>query len=344
MTRRTRAALSCIFALCACRPGDSLPRPTAGGVEDGTALGTVYPEEFRVLRRLDVGRNPHQIVFSSEGTTAYVAAAGSDQVTEVNRTTLQVVRTLSVPGAPIGVALLPGQDQLLVSRFAAGVIDRIDLADGETSASAEIGGAPSLIVGPDANGHYLVSEERGNRVWDVNGTQMALRFPIETGRRPFPPSSTPDGVTIYVPEYDDGTVSVYDLERDQITGTFPVGRHPSGGSILPDGFTYVVAVRGENRLAFINGPLGRMEGTVSDGIGEGPFSVVLAPNKRVGFVNNTGSDDVSLLSVEDRRIAARIPVGSIPIVMAVSPDGAQLWVSCEGSHDLWVLEIPARLR
>jgi DNA-binding beta-propeller fold protein YncE len=41
---------------------------------------------------------------------------------------------------------------------------------------------------------------------------------------------------------------------------------------------------------------------------------------------------------------ARIPVGEIPIVMAVHPSGETLWVSSEGSHEVSVIEIPKRWR
>lgn len=54
--------------------------------------------------------------------------------------------------------------------------------------------------------------------------------------------------------------------------------------------------------------------------------------------------DVSVLLLPERRVVARIPVGEIPIVMAVHPSGKTLWVSSEGSHEVSVIEIPKRWR
>ena len=77
-----------------------------------------------------------------------------------------------------------------------------------------------------------------------------------------------------------------------------------------------------------------------DGIGASPFSVVLSPNGAWGFVNNTASHDVSAIRMSDRKVIARIPTGEIPICMAVHPSGRTLWVGCEGTHDVYVIDIP----
>ena len=40
------------------------------------------------------------------------------------------------------------------------------------------------------------------------------------------------------------------------------------------------------------------------------------------------------------KVVTRIKTGENPIVVAAHPDGKSLWVSCEGSHDLYVLKLP----
>ena len=83
-----------------------------------------------------------------------------------------------------------------------------------------------------------------------------------------------------------------------------------------------------------------MTASLEEGIGESPFSVVVAPDGRLAFVNNTASHDVSVVKLPERRVVARIAVGEIPIVMAVHPSGETLWVSSEGSHEVSVISIP----
>ncbi|MFQ5701440.1 MAG: YncE family protein, partial [Acidobacteriota bacterium] len=126
--------------------------------------------------------------------------------------------------------------------------------------------------------------------------------------------------------------------------TIQVGDKPSGGAVLPGDAEYAVAVRGTNRVALINTASHRVVETIGDGIGEGPFSVVVSPEATLAFVNNTASHDVSVIKLADRRIVARIPIGEIPIVIAVHPSGETLWVSSEGSHRVSVLDIPRGMR
>jgi YVTN family beta-propeller protein len=337
--------LAALLALTACAPGDRLPRSSASSTAHvGPDIGPVAPQEFRVLARLDVGRNPHQIVFTRDGRTAYVAAAGSGRVTRVDVTGLRVAGTIPVEGTPLGLFLTPDGTRIGVSRFDASGIGVYRLADGARVDSLPTPPGPSVFAGPYADDTWFVAAERGDKVVDVNGATPHARFSMPTGRRPFPPAATADGLQVFVPEYDDGTVGIFDLEQGRRVATVRVGTHPSGGTMLSDGTTYAVAVRGGDRVVLVSGAQYRVEGDVRVGIGKGPFSVVMAPGGRVAFVNNTGSDDVSVLSVKDRRVAARVPVGRTPIAMAVTPDGSELWVSCEGSHEVWVLEIPVRLR
>jgi len=122
--------------------------------------------------------------------------------------------------------------------------------------------------------------------------------------------------------------------------TTPVGVHPSGGAVLPDDIVYAAAVRGEDKVVLINTASFEVVDSVVEGIGDEPFSVVVAPNGRLAFVNNTASHDVSVIDVAARHVITRIQVGEQPIVMAVHPSGRALWVSSEGSDELTVLAIP----
>lgn len=300
--------------------------------------------EFTVLATLDVGLNPHQIAFTDDGRTAYVAAAGSDQVVEVDATALTVTRRFPVPDSPLGVAVLPRERGLAVARFGADEIVWIRFSGAELSEGLETGGAPSLLVGPISGNRYLVSVEQVDRMWVLNLDDFSLERFYATGDRPFPPAVTSDGSTAFVPNYDDGTVTVIDLAGGQILGTVAVGEHPSGGVVLPGDSTYAVAVRGENKVLFINIAARRVVDSLTEGIGESPFSVVVTPDGRLAFVNNTASHDISVIALPEREVVARIPVGEQPIVMQVHPSGGTLWVSSEGSHELAVIEIPERWR
>jgi YVTN family beta-propeller protein len=337
--------LAAALLLVSCAPGDPLPGTSASAAAHlGTAIGAVAPQEFRVLARLDVGRAPGQVAFTKDGRTAYVASTGSGRIARVDVLRLKVTRSWATPGTPLGVILTPDQHRLAVSRYGSSGVLVYRLPDGELVDSLQTPPGPSLFAGPYAENTWFVAAERGDSVVDIDGSTVRARFTFATGRRPFPPAATSDGIEIFVPEYDEGTVSIFDLEEGGRVGHVAVGRHPSGGAVLSDGTTYAVALSSERRVVFVSGVFYRVDGDVRVGIGDGPASVVPAPNGRLAFVNNRRSDDISVLSVKDRLVATRIPVGEAPTAMAVTPDGSELWVSCARSNEVWVLQIPVRLR
>ncbi len=334
-----------LLAVASCSPPDPIQRSTASGrVEGVTTLGPVSRYEFRVLAVLQVGRRPHQIAFTSAGRTAWVAASGSDRVTRIDVVGLEVNGGFDVPGEPFGLLALPGDSDIAVTRYGAGLIGRYRLADGAAVDSLRADGGPTLFGDLYGDNRYLVPVERENEVWVLDPKTFTLRYSFPTGAGPGRPSTVPDGLTAFIPNYDDGTVSIREAEKDRVVATLRVGTHPSGGTVLKNGITYAVAVRGENRVVFLDRVRRQIDGEVSLGIGDEPESVVMTRDGRTAFVSNSGSNDLSVMSVEDRLIAARVPVGDGPDFMTISPDGSQLWISCERSHDVWVLEIPRRLR
>lgn len=249
-----------------------MPGASASGtVRLGAAIGAVAPQEFRVLAHLHVGRAPGQIAFTKDGRTAYVASTGSGRIARVDVLEIEVTRWWAVQGSPVGVMVAADQSRLAVSRHGSSGVLVYRLPDGTLVDSLETPPGPSLFSGPYAEDTWYVAAERGGGVVDIDGSTLRERFASATGRRPFPPAATRDGLEIFVPEYDDGTVSIFDLER--------------GGAW--------------------------------------------------GASRWVGTPAAARCSLTARRT---------PVAMAVTPDDSDLWVSCARSNEVWVLEIPVRLR
>lgn len=294
---------------------------------------------FAVLRRLKLGRNPHQIAFSPDGRWAYVAIAGERRIARVDVASLTAAGAMPVAGAPLGVRAL-ATDELLITHFDGTTIERRRWGAAAATASLAAGAGPSLITGPLPDGSLLAVAERADRLLHFSPERLAVLGSYATGARPFPPAATSDGCLAFVPNYQAGTVTVVDLWNARVRAQVAVGAQPSGGAVLPLDHEYAVAVRGGSRIAFINTASRRLVSTLSAGIGEAPFSVVVAPSGRLAFVNNTASHDISVIALPEKRVIARIAVGEIPIVMAVHPSGETLWVACEGTHEVDVIRIP----
>jgi YVTN family beta-propeller protein len=290
-----------------------------------------------------VGTNPQQIAFSPDGSRAYVAAGRSNQVTVVNAVTYEVEAGIVAPGIPMGVGVLP-TGEVLVSLFKDGRIERFDPESLQSQGSLEVGDGPSFFEGPLPDGSFLVSSERANRFQVIDPKALSVLIALPMGDRPFPPAVTSDGRFAFIGSYVQGTVAIVDLHSKMIVGLVPVGNGISGGAVLPGDQQVALAVREEDWVAVLDLRSRQVVKSLRDGIGERPFNVTISVDGRLAFVNNTQSGDISVLGLPELQIIDRVPVGPIPAAVAAHPDGDTLWISCEGDHQLYILEIPERWR
>lgn len=302
------------------------------------------PGDFQVIAQLDVGLNPHQISFSEDGRTAFVATAGENLITVVDAVGYEIAGAIDVPGTPLGVIPVPNRKDLAVARFTAGGVARYARRGSPLGGDRETSAGASLFAGPHQGTRYLVSVEEADSVHVFDAAAFTFVASYATGDRPFPGATTTDGRLAFVPGYADGSVTVIDLFNHRILETVSVGTNPSGGSVLPGDIDYAAVVRGENRVVFINTASRKVVGELNEGIGDSPFSLVVAPNGRLAFVNNTASHDISIIDLATRTVIQRLPVPDIPIVMTVHPSGSELWVSSEGVHRVTVVSIPEAWR
>ena len=107
LTLRAIPLVTCYLAVSGC--GSAAP-----GADD----------TFQIIAELDVGQNPHQISFSEDGRTAWIATAGEDRITVVDAVDRVIVGTIPTPGTPLGVVPLPNGQDLAVARFQSGGIAR----------------------------------------------------------------------------------------------------------------------------------------------------------------------------------------------------------------------------
>jgi YVTN family beta-propeller protein len=72
--------------------------------------------------------------------------------------------------------------------------------------------------------------------------------------------------------------------------------------------------------------------------------LALNPAETQLWVANPDSDSVSGLALASNTVTklVEIPVGRQPRTMAFSPDGARLYVACQGTNELWVLNVAGR--
>ena len=97
------------------------------------------------LPSLDVGTNPLAIVITPDGNFAYVANAGSDNVSVINLTT-STITSIPVGSKPTDIALSPDGLFAYVTNLDSNDVSVIRLADNTVIDTITVGTAPTAIV------------------------------------------------------------------------------------------------------------------------------------------------------------------------------------------------------
>ncbi len=142
-----------------------------------------------------------------------------------------------------------------------------------------------------------------------------------------PPSpsvpSPPSGPRLYVTDHEKGAFAVSPGDH-RVMEQFPIAGGAAEVACTQDQrMLYATSPSSNNLVVFYTG--GQLVGRVP--VGTDPAGLALAPDDRTAYVANQGSNDVSVVTLSDRKEVARVPCGTGPFDVLVDRDGARFWVS-----------------
>lgn len=292
----------------------------------------------RVATTIAVGRAPHGLAFAEDGRDVYLAEAGAGSVAVVDLRRGWVRERWPAGDTPLDL-VSDGAGGFWVTQFRSDHLLHLD-GRGQVLGTLPVAEGPSLFSTRQPGGKRGLVAERGDTflLFDPAAGQVVQEF--ATGARPYPAAITRDGVLAFVPNAEDGTLSVLDLLNWEQAATVAVGGRPRGGALTADDVSYVVATSEPDALVFVNTASFEVEARVTRDIGPAPFSVCIPGDGRLALVNDAGGDTLSLVDLAERRVVQKLAVGEQPIVVRAHPDGRRALVACEAADRLCVVELP----
>ncbi len=140
----------------------------------------------------------------------------------------------------------------------------------------------------------------------------------------------------YIPNTDDNTVSVLDLNTNSVTATLPVGSSPYGVSVTPDGKKVYISNYGDNTVSVINSADNTIS-SITTGVGNGPTGLCVTPDGKAVYIVNQNDNTVSVIKTLDNSIITTIPVGQSPYGISVSPNNNSVYVSNQTDNTVSVI-------
>jgi YVTN family beta-propeller protein len=294
-------------------------------------LAIVDPSSLKVLAKVPVGDDPHEVIASADGRTAYVSDYGGGSLHTLS--VVDLVTQMAMPAieleplhGPHGLTFVGGKTWFTAEGSKA--IGRFDPATQKVDWVLGTGqdrthmicvseGEKKIVAANVASGTMslmeLVARQQGpggpppggarhTAAGGAMGPPPGPRGPdweetvvkVGNGSEGFDVQG--DGETIWVANAQDGTVSIVDFASKKVT------------------VTLALDVKGANRLKF----------TV-DG--------------KMALISNLGGPDLVFVDVATRKIVKRLKIGTGAAGIVMQPDGARAFVACSRDDYVAVIDL-----
>ncbi len=319
-------------------------------------LAVVDPATLKVTAKIPVGEDPHEVIASSDGTTAYVTNYGGG--------TLHTMAVLDLntnkPLAPIDVSPLRGPHGLA---FVGGktwftaegskVIARYDPATHKVDWILGTGQNRTHMIYVSADQTRIVTTNVNSgtvSILDLEPVQMPEPQPGRPGTTPPPPPPDPN-------EDDEASQSTSPAAAPR-PGQGPtridwnqtvvrVGHGSEGFDISPDHREAWIANAQDGTISIIDLAAHRVLQTLAVDV-ESANRLKFTPDGKHVLVSTLGGPDLIVIDAATRKEIKRVPVGHGAAGILVQPDGARAFIACTPDNyvaiiDLNTLEVTGHL-
>ncbi len=288
-------------------------------------LAVVDPAMLKVVAKMPVGEDPHEVIATADGKFAYISNYGGGGAGALH--TLAVLDLVNRRAlAPIDLGALRGPHGL-------------DFAGGKvwfTAEAAKVFGS----VDPASGKVDFVLGSGQNRTHMIYVTQ--------------------DLAKIFTSNIQSGTVSIWEKVRPSLpsgppgtggsgnsSGLFPpewsqtlveVGAGSEGFDVTPDGKELWAANAQAGTIAVVNIAEKRVVETIAANV-KGANRLKFTPDGKLAFVSSLFGADVAVFDVATRKEEKRIPVGHGAAGIQMQPDGARMFVACTPDNYVAVIDL-----
>jgi YVTN family beta-propeller protein len=308
---RITGALFNLIVLLGAGDAQSQSRPLLLALSKANhTLAIVDPATLKIIASVPVGEDPHEVVASTDGKTAYVSIYGGGTLYTINVIDLLTQKPLTnVDTRPLygphGIEYVNGK--VWFSAEGSKAVGRYDPATNKLDWSMGTGQDRThmLYVSPDAKKIYTTNVNSGTvsiltstLITPANGKPREdwsqTIIPVTKGSEGFDVS--PNGKQLWVAASEDGSIAVIDVESKKLISTI-----------------HAKAV-GANRLKF-------------------------TPNGKMVFITSLRSGDLLVYDAQSQKELKRVKVGKGAAGILMVPDGSRAFVACSPDNYIAVIDL-----
>ncbi|HSX03324.1 MAG TPA: beta-propeller fold lactonase family protein [Rhabdochlamydiaceae bacterium] len=267
--------------------------------------------------------NPSGIAFTPNGQLGYIMGTSPpfNLVGVLDVATNTIVHTVGLSGTGgLGFTAVTADGNFVyVTVPSAGLVNVIRTSNNTIAATITVGTQPTgLAIAP--NGRVYVCNQLSDNVSVIDSGSNTVIATVSPGAasRPIFCSVTSDGSKVYVTDLGTNAVSVISTGSNTITATVSGVLGPTGITITPSNFAYVVNVN--STVSVIDTTTNTHTATITVGSsgGNSSYDSVTTSGSFV-TVSNRAANTVSLINTSSNTVVATLAVGTSPFGSAAIP-------------------------
>lgn len=184
--------------------------------------------------RVKVGKEPSDLLLTSDGGSLLVSVAQERQIAVLNPADLAETATIALPGSPSALAEGPSGTYFVALGSQDSVVE-VDLRSGEVVRTFTVQDEPTdLAVSPDGSRLYVANLD-ADTISVIDLESGGIERSIAVGSSPSSITISADGAYAYVTNYRGGNVDVIDTASGDVIGSIEVNYAPAYMTLSLDG-------------------------------------------------------------------------------------------------------------
>ncbi len=313
-----------IFLATSCNAQPTPKRSLLALSKANHTLAIVDPTTLKIIARIPVGEDPHELVASADGKTAYVCIYGGGGLHEINVIDLVAQKPLTnIDTRPLfgphDITFVNGKAWFTAEGSKA--IGRYDPATGKLDWSMGTGQDRThmIYVSADAKKIYTTNVSSGT-------VSILIDTLIQSGQFA-PPNAKP--------------------REEWMQTVVPTARGSEGFDVSPDGKELWTASSDDGTITIID-LTAKKESAKIDAKVNGANRVKFTPDGKLLFISSLQSGDLTIYDATSRKEVKRLKLGKGAAGILMDPAASRAFVACSADNyiaiiDLKTLEVTSHL-
>jgi YVTN family beta-propeller protein len=309
--------LVCFVTECAAQPAPT--RSLLALSKADHILAIVDPVTLKVIARVPVGSDPHEVIASADGKTAYVTNYGGGSFHELNVIDLVAQKPLSnIDTRPLigphGLTFADGK--VWFTAEGSKSVGRYDPATGLMDWC--------MGTGQDRT-HMIYVTPEGKNVYTTNVSSGTVSILVDTL---LPPPVSPTGQVF------PGAKPRMEWKQTVI----PVSKGSEGFDVSPDGRELWTAAAEDGTIAIIDIAARKLVGKIDAKV-LGANRLKFAPDGKLVLISSLRNGDLFIYDAGSRKELKRLNIGHGAAGILIDTDGSRAFIGCTADNYVAVIDL-----